>query len=37
GATLDEALNKAYAAVKEVGFEKMHYRTDIGGKLRHMQ
>jgi len=37
GATLDEALTKAYAAVKEVGFEKMHYRTDIGGKLRHMQ
>jgi phosphoribosylamine--glycine ligase len=30
GATLDEALNKAYAAVKLINFEGMHYRTDIG-------
>ncbi|HUY85382.1 MAG TPA: phosphoribosylamine--glycine ligase [Candidatus Dormibacteraeota bacterium] len=30
GATLDEALDKAYAAVKLIHFEGMHYRTDIG-------
>ena len=30
GASLDEALNKAYAAVKLIHFEGMHYRTDIG-------
>lgn len=32
GATLEEALQKAYAAVDEIGFEKMHYRHDIGRK-----
>ncbi len=32
GADLQEALDKAYAAVQEVGFEKMHYRKDIGKK-----
>lgn len=30
GATLDEALDKAYSAVKLINFEGMHYRTDIG-------
>ena len=30
GATLDEALDKAYAAIKLIHFEGMHYRTDIG-------
>jgi phosphoribosylamine--glycine ligase len=30
GLTLDEALDKAYAAVKLINFEGMHYRTDIG-------
>jgi phosphoribosylamine--glycine ligase len=30
GATLDEALGKAYAAIKLIHFEGMHYRTDIG-------
>ena len=34
GGTLDEALDRAYEAVKEIGFENMHYRTDIGRKLR---
>jgi len=34
GDTLGEALDKAYAAVKEVSFENMHFRTDIGKKLR---
>ena len=29
-ATLDEALEKAYAAVKKISFEGAHYRTDIG-------
>jgi phosphoribosylamine--glycine ligase len=28
--TLDAALEKAYAAVKLINFEGMHYRTDIG-------
>ena len=32
GATLQDALDKAYEAVKEIGFDKMHYRTDIGKK-----
>ena len=32
GATLKEALDKAYAAVDEIGFEKMHCRRDIGKK-----
>lgn len=30
GTTLDEALEKAYAAIKLIKFEGMHYRTDIG-------
>ena len=30
GLTLDDALAKAYAAVKLIHFEGMHYRTDIG-------
>ena len=28
--TLQGALDKAYAAVREISFEKAHYRTDIG-------
>ena len=32
GTNLQDALNKAYAVVQEVGFDKMHYRTDIGKK-----
>lgn len=32
GADLQKALDKAYSVVKEVGFDKMHYRTDIGKK-----
>lgn len=34
GKDLEEALAKSYAAVKEITFEKMHYRTDIGRKVR---
>ncbi len=30
GSTLDEALDKAYAAMQKINFEGMHYRTDIG-------
>lgn len=30
GDTLDEALEKAYSAVKTISFEGAHYRTDIG-------
>lgn len=30
GKTLDEALGKAYRAVKKIHFEGMQYRTDIG-------
>ena len=32
GDTLQDALKTAYAAVKEITFEKVHYRTDIGRK-----
>ncbi len=32
GATLQEALAKAYAAVSKISFEGMQYRTDIGKK-----
>ncbi len=37
GETLGEALDRSYAAVKEIGFENMHYRTDIGRKLREIK
>lgn len=30
GSTLDEAIGKAYAAIKLIHFDGMHYRTDIG-------
>lgn len=30
GETLQAALDKSYAAVKEISFENAHYRTDIG-------
>ena len=30
GESLDEALDKAYAAVKKISFDGAHYRTDIG-------
>lgn len=30
--TLQTALDKSYAAVKEISFEKAHYRSDIGKK-----
>lgn len=30
GTTLNEALEKAYAAIKLIHFEGIHYRTDIG-------
>jgi phosphoribosylamine---glycine ligase len=33
GATLEEALDKAYAAVKVIHFDGMHYRTDIGRRV----
>lgn len=33
GTTLDEALEKAYAAVKLIHFDGMHYRTDIGRRV----
>ena len=32
GKTLQDALDTAYAGVKEITFEKVHYRTDIGRK-----
>ncbi len=34
GATVDEARSKAYAAVKNISWEGMSYRTDIGIKYR---
>ncbi len=30
GETLQKALDKSYAAVKKIGFENAHYRSDIG-------
>lgn len=33
GSTLDEALAKAYTAIKKIHFEGMHYRTDIGKRF----
>ena len=30
GETLDQALQKTYAAIELIHFEGMHYRTDIG-------
>lgn len=33
GSTLGEALEKSYAAVHEITFDNMHYRTDIGRKV----
>lgn len=33
GRTLDEALDKAYAAIKLIQFDGMQYRTDIGRRL----
>jgi phosphoribosylamine--glycine ligase len=32
GSTLAEALERAYAGVKRIEFEGVHYRTDIGAK-----
>ncbi len=33
GADLKEALAKSYEGVREITFENMHYRTDIGRKM----
>ena len=32
GKTIDEAIAKSYSALKNISFEKMHYRNDIGRK-----
>ena len=32
GKTIKEAIDKTYAVVKEINFEGMHYRKDIGKK-----
>jgi phosphoribosylamine--glycine ligase len=32
GATLQEAIDRVYAAVSRIHFEGMHYRRDIGAK-----
>ena len=32
GKDLDEAIEKSYSALKNISFEKMHYRNDIGRK-----
>lgn len=34
GRTIEEARRKAYAAVKNIGWENMHFRKDIGIKYR---
>lgn len=35
GSTLDQALDKAYSAVKFIKFKDMHYRRDIGKRTTH--
>ena len=35
--TIDEAREKAYANVKKIHFDGMHYRTDIGVKYRDIE
>ncbi|MFB0526847.1 MAG: phosphoribosylglycinamide synthetase C domain-containing protein, partial [bacterium] len=30
--TLEEAIDLTYEAVREISFERMHYRKDIGAK-----
>jgi phosphoribosylamine--glycine ligase len=37
GKDLNEALDKAYAAVDKIGFENMHCRRDIGAKVRNLK
>ena len=37
GKTIKEAVDKTYAAVKEISFEGMHYRRDIGKKALSFQ
>jgi phosphoribosylamine--glycine ligase len=37
GATLAEALARAYAGVRVIQFEGVHYRTDIGAKVTYEQ
>lgn len=37
GDTLQEALDKAYGAVKNISFEKVHYRTDIGKRALELK
>ena len=32
GETLNSAIDNAYAALKQIRFEGMHYRNDIGQK-----
>ena len=32
GDTLDDAIAKSYKALKNISFDKMHYRNDIGIK-----
>ena len=34
GKNINEARDKAYKAVKNIHWENMHYRTDIGDKYR---
>ena len=34
GKTVDEAREKAYSAAENIGWEGVHYRTDIGIKYR---
>ncbi|MFQ5742681.1 MAG: phosphoribosylamine--glycine ligase [Acidobacteriota bacterium] len=34
GDTLDEALERAYKAIEEIRFEGMHYRSDIGQRVK---
>lgn len=37
GNTIKEAIDKTYMAVKEINFEGMHYRSDIGRKAINIE
>ena len=37
GGTLQEALDRAYDAVRRISFEGAHYRTDIGRRALEAQ
>jgi phosphoribosylamine--glycine ligase len=37
GATLDEALSRAYQAIEKIHFDGMYYRRDIGHRALQLK